>query len=165
MATEARFPPNAQTQDRPTDFRFPPIAGSARPHHRRHQSPVCISCFQSCQLQDLISILCASPERHTCADKCDGLFAIILRIDTDSCPTFSLHEDVSEVGFTLKLKSVLVAILRENACQYDRKLIKSFCVHSLTTFICMETNNVHCNSTTLFLKIHVYFCISLHDHR
>jgi hypothetical protein len=57
MAIEARLPPNAD---------------SARPHHNRHRSLICISCFHNCHRQKLISILSASHERRTRTVKRDG---------------------------------------------------------------------------------------------
>jgi hypothetical protein len=55
-ATEARFLPNAPTQNRPPDSRLQPSTDSARSHHRRHNSLVCISCYQGRHRQNSISI-------------------------------------------------------------------------------------------------------------
>jgi hypothetical protein len=47
MTTEGRFLPNASTQNRSPD--------SKKPHRRRHQNLVCISWYQRCHSQKLIS--------------------------------------------------------------------------------------------------------------
>jgi hypothetical protein len=36
------------------DSRLTPNADSARPHHRRHHSMVCVAWHQSCHLQNLV---------------------------------------------------------------------------------------------------------------
>jgi hypothetical protein len=56
---------NTPTQNRPPDSGLPPNADSARPHHRRHRSFVCISCYQSRHRENLISTFPASYERRT----------------------------------------------------------------------------------------------------
>jgi glucan phosphoethanolaminetransferase (alkaline phosphatase superfamily) len=71
-ATEARFLPNAQTQNRPPDFRLPSNADSASPHHRRHHSLVCISWYQNLHCQNLTSFFSESHERRTHTVKRDG---------------------------------------------------------------------------------------------
>jgi hypothetical protein len=70
--TEARFLPNAPTQNRPSVCRLLPHVGYTRPHHRRHHSLVCISCYRSRCRQNLISFFSALNERRTRAVKRDG---------------------------------------------------------------------------------------------
>jgi hypothetical protein len=43
-----------------TEARLPPNANSARPHHKHHHCLVYISCYQSCNRQNLISVVSAS---------------------------------------------------------------------------------------------------------
>jgi hypothetical protein len=71
-ATEARFLPNAPTQNRPPDSRLPPNADSTRPHRRSYHSLVCISCYQSRHRQNLITAFPTLHERRTRAVKRDG---------------------------------------------------------------------------------------------
>jgi hypothetical protein len=55
-ATEASFLPNAPTQNRPPDSKLPPNAYSVKFHHRRQNSLVRVSCYQSRHRQNLILI-------------------------------------------------------------------------------------------------------------
>jgi hypothetical protein len=71
-ATEARFLPNAPTQNRPPDSRLQPNGDSTGPHHRRLHTILYISYYQSPNCQILMSVLSASYERRTGTGKLGG---------------------------------------------------------------------------------------------
>jgi hypothetical protein len=54
MATQTRFTPNVQTQNRPPDSRLTPNPDSLRSYHKRHRSLACIPCYRSGHRQNLI---------------------------------------------------------------------------------------------------------------
>jgi hypothetical protein len=66
-----------RTNTKPTAW-LPPNAESARHHHRRHYSLVCIFCYQSRHCQNLISMFSASHERRTRTVKRDGQWLLYL---------------------------------------------------------------------------------------
>jgi hypothetical protein len=66
MVTETRFLPNSPTQNQLPDSRLVPHADSVRLHHRHYHSLICISCYQSCHHQNLISVYCVFHKQLTC---------------------------------------------------------------------------------------------------
>jgi hypothetical protein len=52
-------------QNRPPDSTLQPNADFAIPHHMRHNTLVCIFCYQSRHCHNLISVVPALNERHT----------------------------------------------------------------------------------------------------
>jgi hypothetical protein len=75
---EVRCVQNTSTQSRPPNSRLSPNADSARAHHRRHHSLVCISRYQSRHCQNLILISLASYKRRTRRVKRDGYWLLYL---------------------------------------------------------------------------------------
>jgi hypothetical protein len=65
---------------RPSDFRLPSNASSARHHHRRHNIIVCISCCQSRHHKNLISFFLIARTAHSSSQAWRTL-VIILRAD------------------------------------------------------------------------------------